>query len=238
MNNLKNLKIIAGGFIAGSLFFSGVSYAADQGVNLTAFFGVKLIHNGIDKTPADSKPFIVNGTTYVPLRTAAELTGAEVSWDGKSRAVTIGRVIEGIPLPSPSEVEKSEADVEFTITENKEMFINQKSYGNKGQMLHTDSVGSGNVTVSYDLNAEYRKFAFSIGVDDKTLESTGDSETIRTIIIKDQDGTLLKQITVGKGSIQEAVEIDVTGVVRLDIQISNLDIYDVYVDLINPVLIK
>ncbi len=37
----------------------------------------------------DVAPYIENGTTFIPLRGLLELMGAEVTWDGENRAVTI-----------------------------------------------------------------------------------------------------------------------------------------------------
>ena len=37
----------------------------------------------------DVAPYIENGTTFIPLRGLLELMGAEVTWDGEYRAVTI-----------------------------------------------------------------------------------------------------------------------------------------------------
>jgi len=48
----------------------------------------------------DEKPFVHNGTTYVPLRTFAEQDNKEVSWDGKNNQVIItdGSKISSNPL--------------------------------------------------------------------------------------------------------------------------------------------
>ncbi|MDQ0917026.1 hypothetical protein [Paenibacillus sp. V4I5] len=49
MSKLKSLKLIISGFLLGAVMFGGVSYAASGSVNLSAYFGVKIIQNGIDK---------------------------------------------------------------------------------------------------------------------------------------------------------------------------------------------
>lgn len=237
MSKMKNMKLITGGFIVGAIFFSGVSFASNNAIKLNAFFGVKLIQNGIDKTPTDKKPFIVDGSTYVPLRTVSELTGVNITWDGKNSAVILGKKIEGDTLNSPSNVKKTNESVKFTVAQNQKMVINSKEYGSKGQMLKADFADNyyNNETsiFSYDLNAQYSTLTLGIGLDDESWGSP-----TRILTFKDQDGTIIKQFTVGMGSIEEAIELNVKGVVRLDLEISNLQGGLSYIDLISPTLSK
>lgn len=37
------------------------------------------------------KPFLVNGSTYIPMRAFAEATGAEISWDEESQTATMAK---------------------------------------------------------------------------------------------------------------------------------------------------
>ncbi len=58
--------------------------------------GVKLVVDGVNITPKDAKgnvvdPFIVDGTTYLPVRAVAEALGKEVDWDGTTKTVYIGK---------------------------------------------------------------------------------------------------------------------------------------------------
>lgn len=237
MSRMKNFKLVVGGFIVGAIFFSGASYAANNSVKLDAFLGVKLIQNGIDKTPEDKKPFIVNGTTYVPLRTAGELIGVDVTWDGKNSAVIIGKKIEGTPLPNPTNIFKKPNYIEASIGQNQKMTINEKSYGNKGQIIEantSDHMSTDIVaTFSYELNGQYTSLTLGVGMDD---ESYGDPT--RTLTFRDQDGNILRQVTIGNGSIEEGMEIDVKGVTRLDIEVTNLNDGLAVIDLISPTLSK
>lgn len=237
MSKIKNLKLITGGFIAGTVFFSGVAYSANNAVKLDAFFGIKLIQNGIDKTPEDNKPFIVNGTTYIPLRTASELTGVDVTWDSKNRAILLGKKVEGTPLPVPSNIKTTADSVKFSFAQNQKMVINKKAYGSKGQVIsadYQDNYYNGETaTFSYDLNAQYSTLTLGIGLDDGSFDNP-----TRTLTFMDQDGVKIKQVTIGNGSVEEGIELNVKGVVRLDIEVSNLEYGLSDIDLINPTLKK
>jgi Copper amine oxidase N-terminal domain len=70
------LSVIGAVFLAAS--FAGGIYAASA---------LKLVVNGVNVTNAEPK--IINNRTYVPLRAAAELLGAEVNWDSKTNTVTV-----------------------------------------------------------------------------------------------------------------------------------------------------
>lgn len=52
------------------------------------FPGIKISYNGQVKS-SDKEPFIVDGTTYVPIRMVGELVGKSVSWVGESKQILI-----------------------------------------------------------------------------------------------------------------------------------------------------
>lgn len=70
------------------LSFTSTSYA--QGFkNLKAYYrGIKIFRNN-NMVKIDIEPFIINGTTFVPLRALAELLDKEVDWDGKNYRIHI-----------------------------------------------------------------------------------------------------------------------------------------------------
>lgn len=64
-------------------------YAASTFKNLKAEFpGIKISYNGQVKT-GEKEPFIVDSTTYVPIRMVGELVGKAVSWDGATKQILI-----------------------------------------------------------------------------------------------------------------------------------------------------
>uniref|UniRef100_UPI001F09CFE5 copper amine oxidase N-terminal domain-containing protein n=1 Tax=Paenibacillus periandrae TaxID=1761741 RepID=UPI001F09CFE5 len=207
--------------------------------------GVKLIKNGIDKTPSDNKPFIANGSTYVPLRAVSELLGANVTWDGDSNAVVIGDKVEGDPLPLPSNIVKNkegEGYIKAAISSNEKMTINGKDYGTVGMKFMTKFINSAwapvklKATASYPLNAQYSSLLLSIGTDDEDAKK----DETRTVTFSDQDSKILKQFSLSKGSVQEAVNINVKGVVTLNVEVSDIEsgFYAQTINLVSPVLKK
>ena len=90
----KNLKaILAGGVLAASL--TGAAFAAGYTRTETLHFnGISLQVNGetvqiTDSTGTPTEPFIINGTTYLPVGNVAKLFGYEVKWDGSTQTVIL-----------------------------------------------------------------------------------------------------------------------------------------------------
>jgi len=94
----KNLK----GFLCGVIFtlvISGTVFAASSAMR-EIFFGVNVIYNG-DPVEFDyeSRPFIMNGRTFLPVRAIANLLGLEVDfYDG---VVMLTTLEENAYMPLP-----------------------------------------------------------------------------------------------------------------------------------------
>ena len=84
-------------------FAAGSSYTKQLTAN---YVGITLVVHGETVTPQDAagnavEPFIVDGTTYLPVRAVAEALGEEGSWDGATKTVYIGAAPEEEPAPEP-----------------------------------------------------------------------------------------------------------------------------------------
>ena len=92
------MKKYLAGFLAGVLLCSctTVALAATGTQNLKATFrNIKVSVNDTVISLADAngkavEPFIVEGTTYLPVRAVAQALGQNVSWDGATSTVIIG----------------------------------------------------------------------------------------------------------------------------------------------------
>jgi hypothetical protein len=235
LNKSKNAKLVTSGFLLGAIFFGGISYAATEVVKLDAYYGVKLIHSGIDKTPIneDQKPFIANGSTYVPLRAVSDILGVDIKWDGENTAVILGDDTRGDSLimkvyESNNDSNKSDY---ASFVQDQPMKINDKSYGNKGFILRNSYKNS---TATFPLNGQYSSLVATVGYDDMTSIYTKS----RQIQFMDQDGKVIHELAVGRGSTHE-IKLNVKGILSLKmVIIPNGDLIDSYIDLISPTLIK
>ncbi|SCW83375.1 Copper amine oxidase N-terminal domain-containing protein [Paenibacillus tianmuensis] len=197
-------------FLCGSIFFSGLTFAASQNIEVS-FEKLKFIINGVDKTSSDGQfdnngtkvpaSFIYDGTTYIPMRMVSNMLGKSIDWDGKNQAVIIGSSIGEGDYLSDLPVASKKAINELAISVNKEMVMQGQKY-NKGIMLGVAS------SVTYNLNGKYNGLSFLLGVNNdigaNTLEVYGDGKKIFS-----QD--------IMNGSKPKDVNIDVTGVNQLQL---------------------
>jgi len=87
----KLAGFIAGIVVGGVIFGSAGAYAASKGSLIEVFYNVNdIVINRVSKMPKDSKPFIYNGSTYVPLRFIAENLGQAIDWNGSTGTIYIG----------------------------------------------------------------------------------------------------------------------------------------------------
>ncbi|MDR1328057.1 MAG: NPCBM/NEW2 domain-containing protein [Oscillospiraceae bacterium] len=91
----KRLQGLLAGVIIGALLAGGTVLGASTQRLDAVFNSIKLFVDGREITPKDAtgktvEPFMVNGTTYLPVRAVAEALGKQVSWDGATYSVYIG----------------------------------------------------------------------------------------------------------------------------------------------------
>lgn len=72
-----------------SLALVSTAFAADNLTTLKAWFGdIKIFNNNVQVQLKD-KPFIVDGTTYLPVRAVGELFGKDISWNQANKHIGI-----------------------------------------------------------------------------------------------------------------------------------------------------
>ena len=100
------------GFVLGVLccavvaFLIGTAVASTGSQNVTiSYRGIRIVIDGKEMTPRDVngnivEPFILNGTTYLPVRAVGEAVGKEVYWDGPNSIVYLGEMGGQLEYPS------------------------------------------------------------------------------------------------------------------------------------------
>ena len=67
-----------------------VTYASVNQMQKTLHYNnIKITLDGKDITPANSEPFIIDGSTYLPVRAVSEALGLDVQWDGDTHTVIL-----------------------------------------------------------------------------------------------------------------------------------------------------
>jgi hypothetical protein len=115
---MKNSKGFLAGFISSALLIAaiGTASAAYTKAETLNFNGIKLMVNGeyveiTDSTGAATEPFIINGTTYLPVGNVAKIVGYDVKWDGETQTVILEQ-----PEAQAGSLEQSEAQKTTYIT--------------------------------------------------------------------------------------------------------------------------
>jgi hypothetical protein len=89
----KRLQGMVIGFILALILSSTVAYASTGVKTLQASYNnIKIVIDGDNITPRDVngnlvEPFIVSGTTYLPVRAMCEAIGYDVEWDKDTSTV-------------------------------------------------------------------------------------------------------------------------------------------------------
>lgn len=89
------------GLLIGTLSAGSVVYAKSGIENIQiSYDNIKVykdnqLYNLKDSNGKIVEPFVFNGTTYLPLRSAAKLAGMDVTWDSKTKSIHLWDKISG-----------------------------------------------------------------------------------------------------------------------------------------------
>ncbi len=101
MINKDKLKGFLAGATLAAILCSTTVFADNISKTVTAVYNnIKIMINGEEIVPRDTngnvvEPFIIDGTTYLPVRAIATALGQEVNWDGNTNSVYIGKLPDG-----------------------------------------------------------------------------------------------------------------------------------------------
>lgn len=96
MFNKKTVKSVASALMASVMLFSTTALASKDKKTVTAVYNdIKIAVDGYRVVPRDVNgnvvdPFIIDGTTYLPVRALANALGQGVKWDSETSTVIIG----------------------------------------------------------------------------------------------------------------------------------------------------
>jgi len=218
--SLKRIKYLIIGIVIGSICFGGVVFAAQDYV--LSIFNAKLIFNGTEKVGSD-KPnqyfngqtyvptaLIYNGTTYVPLRFFSESIGQPVKYDGSTKTIYVGKV------PENDRIQRSMSDVmqpyfksDSSFYVNDKIIMAGKEYI-KGYKVSTWA--SRPFTASFNLEAKYVNITGTVGLED------GNNKYDNTFEVYGDD-KLITSITLKAGELPQNLNINVSGVIKLDFKV-------------------
>lgn len=225
----KELKGFVVGVVLASLVVSAIPTMAER-VSKSAELVYNNIKVVIDGKQADLKdaqgnsvePFIVEGTTYLPVRAVANALNKAVSWDGATQTVYLGKN-EEIEQPSVwlKDLETFTGSM-YTQTVDEIEFggsdYNYKLTDNTGN-VYKSYMSTQSENVSYLLDYKYSKFGgtFYLSKNDKSTEYG-----YRLLVYG--DGKVIyhsKMITAGSKPIDFNVNVSNVSTMKIEIQETN-----------------
>jgi hypothetical protein len=162
----KRLQGLIAGIVVGALLTGGTALAATTQRLDAVFNSIKLFVDGKEVVPRDAtgktvEPFLVNGTTYLPVRAVAEALGKQVSWDGATYTVYIGDMGGTLDQPTLRLVDAVNIGYRWNEATTSETIDN---YGNRYERaIHPYSSNPPNAFETL-LDMKYSKFKGTIYV--------------------------------------------------------------------------
>ncbi|WP_054956961.1 NPCBM/NEW2 domain-containing protein [Paenibacillus dakarensis] len=209
------------GITIGTLITGGSAYAASNTKINVVFENVKYMFNGVHKQT--TKSIVYNGQLYVPAKNAAATLDQSFSYDGKNKTAWFGKkegsfkYLDEISY-ARTDGENAKKNIYFknwTHPSNLKFTIAGNKYLHGiGSILDIPSNGKDYYnSVDYNLNGKYKKLTGYIGVDDYTKNS----DNTGTVIIKGDGEELYRLEGIKGGDMPVKVNIDMTGVLKLQI---------------------
>jgi hypothetical protein len=223
------------------LFSFSMVYAEEGMKNIIVYDNVvkKIVVDGEDKTSNNAKPFIYEGTTYVPLRYMSNILGKKVTWDDETGTIYLGEVSKTIKGEIQYITDKKmgyfanvylyriDNSAKLSLNRDKDASIDYpddivmsmlkdpiayeiKKY-EKGISIKAYDDGS---SIFYDLNKGYNRLTGLVGFD-YTLNKEIDENYIVKFIV---DGKTKQEIELKKDGFAGNIDVDLSDGKRLEIQ--------------------
>lgn len=215
------------GAVVATTFFASTSvFAAPALKSIDAVFNnIKVVVDGITIHPKDSdgkpvEPFIVDGTTYLPLRAVATAFGEPVTWDQQTSTVIIGMPPQSTGRIVPLQELATYNGTFYYRKDLKPFNAYQVTYQpaiNDFNGVHyvspsnpgSDGYNSDFFKVQYLLKGKYKSLKGKFAADD-----SADSYNTLTIT---GDGKTLYSGTVERGMAPVSIDLNLVGVNELNI---------------------
>ncbi|MEK4277641.1 stalk domain-containing protein [Paenibacillus sp. FSL R7-0026] len=220
-DKLKGLII---GMAIGTVVTSATTYAAG-GKMIEVFYSVNDIKvDHISKMPkGDLKPFLYNGSTFVPLAFMSDALGQPVKWDAKNKTVLIGEDQEETVLYPGKDIKPINTQSALGIYNTFEVVYDgatvTDNIGNEYSNYHTYRFSSNPDNWIYDeyyLNGQYSEFKATAGLFEKFKNSR---DTLTLIITLDGKEAYSRDFKAGDPPVE--INVNLKNASKMKIQVSN-----------------
>lgn len=180
---------------------------------------IKIRLNGTELTPKDAtgkevEPFVIGGTTYLPVRAIGEALGLNVGWDGKTSTVILGNDAEyNQPAAWLTDLDT------ISGTNLTKSFFSQGSVttANTGEIFANATAAES--TVVYALNGQYARFSGAYYLP----KIAKDTYRITRLCVYADDALIYTSDELAKNVAPIHFDIDVRGAnqLKIDVELKN-----------------
>ncbi len=227
---IKNKKIVS--TLAIMLILSTVVIASSRIANIKVVYdNIKIVVDGkevnfgLDSEGKKIEPFIYNGTTYLPVRAVGEAVGKDVSWDQSSKTVFLGSTAVNNNFTQVNTEEKDLVNTldAFNRTTGMGNYVNIYTEGEK-KGIELKLWNDTDSHVNYNLDGKYTNISCLVGVRDASKKGY-----LKFI----GDGRMLAEYPIESDKMVDNVNVDVTGVKNLMIQLYSEESTTIHIRLVN-----
>lgn len=205
--------------VASSVLLANPSFAATAQQKLNAVYSNIVIkyNNATVSTDSTTEPFMVNGTTFVPVRLIGEATGNKVTWDQTTKTINISSTTSSTDQATIDSLTKELAEAKLDLSD-KNAEITQLSAKLAAALEEDEDVDIDDLEDS--IKDDYEDYNDT----DASIKVTGDEDDVEVTIEVDEDGWNDLSSTKQKNYLQNIVDdildvyedADITGTVEND----------------------
>jgi len=215
----EKLQGLIVGMLIGTTITGGIVFAKNGTEMIEVLYNnIKVYKDNVlcelkDSNSTVIEPFIYNGTTYMPVRGAANLAGMDVDWDGNTKSVYLwdqiprgGTFLMDV-CPPYSTSRNYEA---FSQTNGKYFSMGGTKYSNGFKLCDCEDYAL------FNLNSKFSTITFTIG----HVDGSGMQDTSVSFIV---DGKVVKEVYVGMEDLPKTISIPVNYGLQMKIITSDLE---------------
>jgi hypothetical protein len=174
---------------------------------------IKIVYNGQAQFMTDTAgkvvyPISYNGTTYLPVRAVSGMLGVDVSWDGATSTVFLGKIPGGMDFIN--NIKPYEGQGHYSTADKKTAEIAGRTYDHYINLRVYNTSGYYN-RLRYDLAEKYETMTF------KAYNASDYSSSPYIIYFWGDNDVLLHSFEVKGLDLPKEYTIDLTGVQQLGI---------------------
>lgn len=225
IRSLVSLVLVAVVFFAGGIYAKSVTEKIEVKFDNITVYKDNILQDLKDAQGQTVEPFIYNGTTYVPVRAAAELAGLKVEWDGAKKAINLWDKVAKDTVYLV-DVRPPHAGKEYrTYVKDRESFSMGSMEFKKGITVGNGAWGTDETySAFFNLNDEYKELEMSVG-----CSSAARIEYISNLQFV-LDDKIVKEMEIKAGDIPTKITVPVKGGLKLEVRVEPAykDVYQNY----------